>query len=179
MEEYEGEENVFDLGADFAEVASQPMYDPTTSNEELQSNVNLTDELAADFSKLESVLASVPLWVRLGEHSRFALGVSENDKIENYVDPLPSESAQHENVEAPQTNDSDTDFLRELAGLSLDEDGTSDDNPPQMEMKTSSDQHDKSQEDDTSASTAQTKHLPLSSSPSEERDDFDKWLDEV
>lgn len=76
----------YDDGVDFEE-ATQSFAREEAANVQL-NDVDLLSELNADFSGLERVLSSVPLWVKLGDSTRFALGVPDTERVHDYLDPL-------------------------------------------------------------------------------------------
>ncbi|PXF49023.1 hypothetical protein BWQ96_01161 [Gracilariopsis chorda] len=79
-------ENDYDTGLDFEEATK------SSTGEDIEkvrlSDTDLLSELNADFSGLEKVLKNVPLWVKLGDSTRFALGVPDTETVSDYLDPF-------------------------------------------------------------------------------------------
>ena len=77
------EEEDFDTDVDFEQAAAASMYDDPNA-------VAVEDDLGLRFmvnlSGMEHALETVPLWARLGDVSRFSLGIKDDDVIEKYLD---------------------------------------------------------------------------------------------
>lgn len=167
-----------DSGADFEEAARGSMYDPNAKSK-AADDVDVLTELVADFSGLEDVLETVPLWIRLGDQSKGVLGVPPEETIDRYLQPfdVPSEK----NAETGKGEDSGQTVLDDIAGLSLDDNDT-DTLPGQDDVvPIASGPRDESshrvqgsialEKNSTSRNTVNEREEP--------QDEFDKWLDEI
>lgn len=75
----------------------------------------------ADVSKISKVLETVPLWVRYGDFTKLALGVDDNDVIENYLDPFSSDDEDDVDGSNQQREIIPDEFEQALANLNFDE----------------------------------------------------------
>ena len=114
------EEDEFESGIDIEEAALSSMADDPYADTYKLDEDAVHALFAVDLGGMEAALQSVPLWVTLGEGSRFTLGIAEEDVVENYLEPFDhpkGESGGKQGVNATVG-----DFSDALAGLNFDSD---------------------------------------------------------
>lgn len=171
------DESEFDVGADFDEVAAASMMDDPSYGKEWERQM-FDSRLQVDLKGLESALRDLPLWLRLGEFTRFGLGVSDHDVVENYLDEF--EDQDEVGVDNSEHVKMASEFTEALAALSFDdEDESGEEHHEDCDVPV------RSQE----GCTFNTEAKPESQSHSspqkgvedsrDEQDNFDKWLSDV
>lgn len=190
------DEDEFEVGVDIEEAAASSMADdPHAEAYGLNEDV-FSGMFSVDLDVMEKALQSVPLWVRLGNISRFALGVADEDVVENYLGPFEDE--EESNVEQFAGKGVVDEFAEALADLNFDdvnEDhaGTPDQAVSTAEPKLESIGMDdkrilvsnvaSTSADNQSASAGMVKNKKSVDTAvaisADVRDDFDEWLDDV
>lgn len=159
-------------GVDFEVAAAEGMGDGRVKAKEIAANSDALRELCSDFSALESVLASGPLWVRLGEEFRDALGVPAKDTMARFLEEITSDDADSDVGVAHVPSAASRDLLDEMKQLSVqpaaDEEVVPDNNDsmPITNKKGV----------DSGESAGQIGKAILAQ---DEEDDFDDWLDDM
>lgn len=168
-EEEEQDEDVnYDAGLDFEEAAQAMDYQDSEEIDDVKK-ANGMGFLALDFSNLAKVMGSVPLWVRLGEQSRDALGVSKEASIYDFLESSEDE----EKVSSPKQDSVIDRLLEDVNTLSLDGDTSLKQTDPAVVSDSKHDDNmlDKEHKQPNVVNEELQEH--------DEPDDFDKWLDGV
>lgn len=185
------ESDDFDAGKDFEEAAAGKMTDDPQFRP--MDPEQFVPEFQVNLDSLNKALGSVPLWVRLGEFSRFCLDVPEDDVIDNYLTPLPSDEenerrdSRHEPDE--RADKAAQEFARELANLNFDDEEDKDPTSGREDStaQTASNATDVAlgKEGNRTGNAVVHEELSLTKNSvsvevaEEEKDDFDQWLDDV
>lgn len=183
------EEDEFESGIDIEEAALNSMADdPYADTYKLDEDA--VDALfAVDLGGMEAALQSVPLWITLGDGSRFTLGIAEEDVAENYLEPFDHPRGESGGKQGVNTTMGD--FSDALAGLNFDSDyevvkerasrgcDTGGQEPSKPSSKEASDMTPNAKATSASANEDKPQNSVAVDSVSDEADDFDKWLDDV
>lgn len=192
------DEDEFEVGMDIEQAAAGSMKDDPHADAYKLDDDPVLDLLSVNVEKMEKALASIPLWVRLGEVSRFALGIADDDLVENYLEPFEDGEEPGSGKEMDEKA-VDDEFSEALAGLNFDDDEEQSDNlagnasnPENSTTKSVSDTLGRDNAvkkvlerkvDDGVASTgvgeAGNPVENVAESRADQLDDFDEWLDDV
>lgn len=190
------DEDEFEVGIDIEEAATTSMADDPHADAYRLNEDAFSGMFSVDLDGMEKALQSVPLWIRLGDVSRFALGVADDDVIENYLEPFEDE--EETNVKPLAGKGVGDEFAEALAGLSFDDvnqeqASTVDQAVSTKEPKVESiGMDDKSSVANTAVGSSADKAATSTGTDrnkksvdaavaliADNRDDFDEWLDDV
>lgn len=164
----------YDALVDFSRAAADPTFDSVEAHGDKTSVSDVFSALSVDFRNLDKVLESIPLWVRLGSHTKYALDVPDEETEEKYIASL-LQCAQPD-AASPTKNDDGSmgQLLSEVENISLkdDENCTNDDKVASTEASSVS---------NVSYNPKEIQHVTniKTSQGSAGSDDFDKWLDQA